>query len=340
MKTSLLYLLLIVSNISFGQDLMLEDFNNMSLGDISANATWETFYSPGQTNPTTTNHTNTNSQIVAEGLENTNGLKITGPNATTGFFFTWKNGLNTLWNSRNTGNDILEFDFSFKLESGDSSTNVSGIYLFNSDFSKILAGLIIRHSTREVLVVAYSDPPSVEQEADNYNYPLAADAGVIAPADTWVSFGISYNTTTGQILIDGDLVDGPLNLSTNLATDVPAEIDFVSLSGIDNTTASNIYFDNLRVKAVASNNILSVKDISNNLVSSLSVFPNPTVDKLNLETTLDVNSIEVFNYLGQSVLKKNYTKSAIDVSSLEKGVYFMSIKTTSGEIFSEKFIKK
>lgn len=50
----------------------------------------------------------------------------------------------------------------------------------------------------------------------------------------------------------------------------------------------------------------------------------------------NVNTVEVFNLSGQSVLTADITSSTttIDVSTLNKGVYFYNIKGANGETLS------
>lgn len=65
--------------------------------------------------------------------------------------------------------------------------------------------------------------------------------------------------------------------------------------------------------------------------SSIAVYPNPVKNILNLSNNEPIQTIEVFNSLGQSVLTKklNTTEGSVDVSSLSTGNYFVEIKTQS-----------
>jgi hypothetical protein len=73
-----------------------------------------------------------------------------------------------------------------------------------------------------------------------------------------------------------------------------------------------------------------------------SVSPNPAKQVLNLETkgTIGVKSIEIYNLLGQMVIAipNAETVSAIDVSDLKTGTYFIKVKTDKGTS-NTKFIK-
>ena len=88
-------------------------------------------------------------------------------------------------------------------------------------------------------------------------------------------------------------------------------------------------------------NIFYVDDISftfpvginestnNNL--NIYVFPNPATDRLNIESKQQ-SSIEVFNVEGQIIKSfvADNTHSIIDISSFEKGIYFVKVITENG----------
>ncbi len=74
----------------------------------------------------------------------------------------------------------------------------------------------------------------------------------------------------------------------------------------------------------------------------MNIFPNPTNDVINIETGDRQNKIyEIHNVLGQIILQKNSSSSSekINVSTLPKGLYFLTIKNAAGEILaSEKIL--
>ena len=75
----------------------------------------------------------------------------------------------------------------------------------------------------------------------------------------------------------------------------------------------------------------------NELLNSLTLFPNPTKDLFDLEFKAGIESfdVEIYNQLG-SVLKSShltYTdKTTIDISDLSSGVYYVVVKTKMGSI--------
>ena len=73
-----------------------------------------------------------------------------------------------------------------------------------------------------------------------------------------------------------------------------------------------------------------------------SVFPNPVVNELNIETNqISIQQISIYNLNGKQVLVDvNYLKNQpIDVSSLSKGLYFLKIEMEKRSV-TKKFIKE
>ena len=72
----------------------------------------------------------------------------------------------------------------------------------------------------------------------------------------------------------------------------------------------------------------------------ISLYPNPTNKDVNISSENIINSIEVFNSLGQSVYKTNVKsrEKVIDINSLSKGVYVIGVNTDKGYI-KKKLVK-
>ncbi|HLV39892.1 T9SS type A sorting domain-containing protein [Xanthomarina sp.] len=82
---------------------------------------------------------------------------------------------------------------------------------------------------------------------------------------------------------------------------------------------------------------LSIKDYS--LDNSISVYPNPTNDFVNLEVSNSViiKSVELYNIIGKQVLKTDSVKT-LDLSNLESGVYLLKVSTDLGSM-TKKIIR-
>jgi hypothetical protein len=71
----------------------------------------------------------------------------------------------------------------------------------------------------------------------------------------------------------------------------------------------------------------------NELTNTISLYPNPANDVVNIVSSNDIKSIEVINYVGQTIYKNNSVNlkiTKLDVASFNSGVYFVRITTTEG----------
>lgn len=69
-----------------------------------------------------------------------------------------------------------------------------------------------------------------------------------------------------------------------------------------------------------------------NVIQSISIYPNPAKDILNISSDEAVASIELYNMLGEKVLSTHgvANDTYIDVSSLSNGAYILKIRTVKG----------
>lgn len=72
----------------------------------------------------------------------------------------------------------------------------------------------------------------------------------------------------------------------------------------------------------------------------LEVYPNPTVDFLNIKSDVEVEFVSVFSFTGKEVMKVPAPVSKIDVNSLQKGMYLLQINFADGATYTSKLIKK
>ena len=74
---------------------------------------------------------------------------------------------------------------------------------------------------------------------------------------------------------------------------------------------------------------------------TFSIAPNPAQNEITISSERNYNTIEIINFLGQTVISQNATaqKTTIDVSQLMGGVYFVRIVSDNGTNV-QKFVKK
>ena len=58
------------------------------------------------------------------------------------------------------------------------------------------------------------------------------------------------------------------------------------------------------------------------------IFPNPASDIINIVSSIEIQSVSIFNFIGQSVYYGNEIK--ISTNNFESGVYIVKIETVNG----------
>jgi len=126
-------------------------------------------------------------------------------------------------------------------------------------------------------------------------------------------------------------LDIPLANFTGLTT--KAHIAQLIFSGAPTGTVyvDNIYFYN---STTTSNSELQSGE--------LTIYPNPSVDVLNIRSAKELVKIEIMNLVGQSVQQFNLTgfETSVSVSDLAAGNYIVKLTTEDGQVSAHKFVKK
>jgi hypothetical protein len=86
-------------------------------------------------------------------------------------------------------------------------------------------------------------------------------------------------------------------------------------------------------------NVLGITEMEK--INSVFVAPNPVTDKMNISAKDMIQTISVYNNLGQVVLKQevNSTQSQLDLGSMTEGVYFISVQFKDGSKATRKVVK-
>lgn len=81
--------------------------------------------------------------------------------------------------------------------------------------------------------------------------------------------------------------------------------------------------------------------IPENVYNSISVYPNPTQDIVNISSALDLNitKISIFDTRGKTVFESSKNMTEINVSTLSSGVYILKLHSDLGSV-SYKLLKK
>ena len=80
---------------------------------------------------------------------------------------------------------------------------------------------------------------------------------------------------------------------------------------------------------------LGVDELSKN---EFTVFPNPTANLIKVQSEQQIKQIQVFNLLGQQILKVD--KDSVDLSNVSKGTYMIQVEFSNGKTASQKIIRE
>ena len=169
------------------------------------------------------------------------------------------------------------------------------------------------------LILTVNSSPVISAINGEWNLN-AGDTAVLYPTCT---NGASYKWTYGNNTFTGDTLRIP-NVQGNIDVALEATITYPTNACHDTSWITIVTF-------------VGINQVQGTQVS---LYPNPTVGQLNIESAEAVREIAIFNTLGQQVVT-NYNlgnKSLINLSQLSKGTYTMRINLQNGETIVRKFI--
>ncbi|AXG69999.1 hypothetical protein KORDIASMS9_02228 [Kordia sp. SMS9] len=141
--------------------------------------------------------------------------------------------------------------------------------------------------------------------------------------------------TTG---VTGVFTAEPAGLSINATT---GEIDLsMSTDGVYTIThtvgACDLYSTSTSMTIT---NTLSTPNFEE---TSFSMYPNPTTGQLHIESTKEIETVRVYNLVGQQVkvITLQTHQKMIDISELKTGSYFVNVQDTSGNTYTKLIVKK
>ncbi|MBC7886051.1 MAG: PKD domain-containing protein, partial [Saprospiraceae bacterium] len=76
--------------------------------------------------------------------------------------------------------------------------------------------------------------------------------------------------------------------------------------------------------------------------NKIKIYPNPAADVLNVASEQIINTALIYNHANELMISFaiNQTFGSIDISSLEEGMYIISLQLIDGTVISERFYKK
>lgn len=169
--------------------------------------------------------------------------------------------------------------------------------------------------------------------------PQLPNTSGLAVSFDWMSYYGAENLSVGYSLTDNNLnsfvwlPEEELESTTEdfdtYTTNIPAGARYVALF-YNSNYKYYLYVDNLTINGT----LVGVDEHT----ASASIYPNPANTVLNITATSNINTVEVFNVMGQQVAAydANDVNTQINTSSLANGVYTVRINTENG-VVNQKF---
>ncbi|WP_040280937.1 T9SS type A sorting domain-containing protein [Psychroserpens damuponensis] len=146
---------------------------------------------------------------------------------------------------------------------------------------------------------------------------------------------LSHTANTPFILMTFDVTNMPttgvMEILTNtdpIAMGLAGAVDSFYNSNIDQTTTQDYFNGLVSGQEDFMFSTLSLENIELDNYS-LSVYPNPSIEMLNVSTNLNVIKMELYDILGKQVLTVNDTKT-MTVNHINAGNYILKIETNKG----------
>lgn len=344
-KKLLLASLFLATNLTFAQQLLSDNFDSYTVGNVGTDLTGNT---PGQGDWYTlvpSGGANSNFQFVAESgrgnvfsIESTNQAPVASGNPSNIRIATKIGFDNDMWNTKSAGNNILKIEYEFF--TGAATTSKASHRVIASSDTKTIGGFNYVPETRTLNGLAYANPQG-GAGVGLYNINLA-QGGLILDANTWykVVFFIDYTTNTINWKIPAKSIDGSYNLAISVTNDAPAEIDFMAASAAGNASSSTIKYDNYVVSAV-NTTTLGVNDV---VSTKFNVYPNPASDVITIANneSIGIEKVSIIDINGRIVKTQSFANESeiqLNISDLKAGVYIFNVSTKEGTA-TKKIIKK
>lgn len=226
----------------------------------------------------------------------------------TDFTFTPGSSLNFDFNSDNTPEfTFSEFDGAIETYFDHNNVNFVGCGTLDTGSWDVIKSLNIG--------ININSSSNFSAQGDAYINPFWASANEMFPnGDTYIgtTFKIGNNRHYGWILVNSN--NGTITVKSYAYNDVPNQ-------------------------GIKTGQTLGVSESNNNTVS-ISIFPNPAQESIQIKTEEKIIGKTILGSNGQIISKELNGKNTIDVQYLAPGLYFLEIETGNREKTIKKFIKK
>src|SRR5690554_944329 len=265
-------------------------------------------------------------------------------------------GIESLWHERDTGNDILKFEYD--LYTGNLGTDVTTSVVNLGKAKNNGFNFPNNNDLTNMMGSRYNNLPSsstIVRELSIAKYFSGAEYvrhGQVSD-NTWVTIIMYIDYATGYLYLEVPSMNktvrsaNPVPLIPDTQGRVLEPIDHILIHLVTDPTAGNgsrnpyfCKYDNLKMSAV--NTLpLSLKKLA---AATFSIFLNPVKDVVTITNieNIGVEQIEIFDISGKKVQSQNFNnenEAQLNLGDFASGTYLLHIKTNAGTAV-EKVVKK
>ena len=254
----------------------------------------------------------------------------------------WNNTTLDTWlkDTYNSGNDVDEQPGSTSDGTYNDTTKTRGLKLYG-DGSPVVARST-RRLYQKIAVTAgtsytfsidsRSEAEDIPSEVFMLNEEITTEVGLengVADSrvDHYLEITNDYNSSKG----DADTNTFTTNSFTFTASTTTVVIYVRAL--LANSSSTEVFYDNL---SLVEDQTASIDD---KLKDRISIYPNPTNGAVNISSSDEINSVEVYDLAGKKVSTLNDFSNFIDVSHFNKGVYLMEFQLQKGRVTKKLIIE-
>src|SRR5690554_6931476 len=365
MKKYLLYLTatFLTAHFADAQVLYTEDFNNLSVGNVGTDITGQTlgqggWYTLGAVNTGNNIVTNADFQIVPENTKG-NILTINGASSqtqTTGRSV-YRSDIETIWNQRPPGNDILKLAFDIYTGPPTLGNMIFGNYMYftygNGQLPYIFCNLIFDTTTKALQLYRQSSKDNTGLGFLS-GAPLNYNSDLILPSDNWVTVELYIDYTGSKYYVSVPSLSHtvafdfrfPMALTDPVnegdpVNGTPKRLYFASTTVSNGSIYYETKFDNINISATNTAHTVSVDTF---ISGKFNLYTNPITDMVTITNSenIGVNEVIVYDVTGKKIKTKKYGNEnniQLNLSDLAMGTYFLHIKTNQGTAV-KKIVKK
>lgn len=154
---------------------------------------------------------------------------------------------------------------------------------------------------------------------------MGTDAWFPEKMEVLVGTDPSVATMTQQIWIDEEIINYPYQTASVDFTVPNDGVYYIAFRAFSDPDQFYLSLDNIKIEQ----SLMSTSDAEK---STLSFYPNPAKNVLNVDNSKEITDITVYDLSGKNVLnlKPNSKNVKLDVSKLSKGVYMMRVGNKDG----------